>query len=329
MANAIYQSNQDIPIDMTLGNLLYYSLSDMKIKEKELIDLFTKNQLPVKYIKKISASDAFRRASSSIKNTTVFGIDPYTNMLIKLKIEIDEVKSDSTGIKRIIGVKSIDEKNEDISYIPVASVEFFRNNESVSTHVYPGYTSNQDICDLCDEIENKYSEWSVYHTKDTIRNTILRIINDTHPVSLTPTGLCKFVPRSHTDLMYALKETLKDMEDFCQNTGEHNFMEIIPVINTEEQQELIKKASTRELKEELFGFTQELKDVLQARNTLSPRTVSSYLERFKVLSEKVNDYETLLGNYLGFLKAQITDSVSLIKSNSEEEEENETEPVYV
>lgn len=329
MAGAIYQSNKDIPVDMTLGNLLYYSLSDMKIKEGELTQLFIDNQLPVDYIRKISASDAFRRASSCVKNRNLYITDPATGTTIKLKIEVDEVKSDSDGIKRIIGVKSIDEKNEEIAYIPVASAEFFRDKNAVATYVDPAYATNQDICDLCDEIENKYAEWSVYHTKDTIRNTIIRIINDTHPVSLTPTGLCKFVPRSHTDLLYSLKEALKEMEQYCLNSGEHNFMEIIPVINTEEQQDLIKDASTRELKEELFGFTQELKDVLQARQTLPPRTVTSYLERFRTLTEKVNDYEGLLGNYLNFLRIQIKDAANLVEANSEESEAEDTEPVYV
>lgn len=328
MAGAIYQSNKDIPVDMTLGNLLYYSLSDMKIKESELTQLFIDNQLPVDYIRKISPPDAFRRASSCVKNRNIYVTDPNTGETAKLKVEVDEVKSDSDGIKRIIGVKSIDEKNEEIAYTPVAAVEFFRANNSVGSYVDPYYTSNQDICDLCDEIENKYAEWSVYHNKDTIRNTIVRIINDTHPVALTPTGLCKFVPRSHTDLLYSLKEVLKDMEQYCQNYGEHNFMEIIPVINTEEQQDLIRDASTRELKEELFGFTQELKDVLQARNTLPARTVTSYLERFRGLTEKVNDYEGLLGNYLDFLRIQIKDAANLVEANSEESEEN-TEPVYV
>ena len=328
MAGAICQSNKDIPVDMTLGNLLYYSLSEVKITEQELFDIFTQNQLPVDYIRKISAPDAFRRASSSVKNTNLYMTDVNTGLTVKLKVEVDEVKSDDTGIKRIIGVKSIDEKNEDISYIPVATVEFFRDNEAVAAYVDPAYSTNQDICDLCDAIENRYAEWSVYHTKDTIRNTILRIINDTHPVSLTPTGLCKFIPRSHTDLLYSLKEALADMEHFCQNSGEHNFMEIIPVINTEEQQDLIKNASARELKEELHGFTQELKDVLQARQTLPARTVSSYLERFKTLSDKVSDYEGLLGNYLGFLKLQITEAVTLVKDNSEDTE-TEAEPVYV
>lgn len=328
MAGAICQTNKDIPVDMTLGNLLYYSLSDMKIKEQELIDLFTLNHLPVNYIRKISAPDAFRRASSSVKNTNLFITDSNTGVTLKTKVEIDEVKSDDSGIKRIVGIKSVNEKQEEISYIPVACVEFFRGTNMVTYTIEQTYNNNQDIIDLCEEVVNKYNEWSVYHTKDTIRNTILRIINDTHPVSLTPTGLCKFVPRSHTDLLYSLKEALKNMEHFCQNAGEHNFMEIIPVINTEEQQDLVKNASARELKEELFGFTQELKDVLQARQILSPKTVSSYLERFKTLSEKVNDYESLLGNYLGFLKIQITNAVSLIKDNSEDDNSGE-EPVYV
>lgn len=328
MAGAICQSNKDIPVDMTLGNLLYYSLADMKIKEQELIDLFTLNNIPTSYIRKISAPDAFRRASSSVKNTNLYIVDSATGLNLKLKVEVDEVKSDETGIKRIIGVKSINEQNEDISYIPIASVEYWRDSGMVTSSIEPAYQSNQDIVNLCDDIINKFNAWSVYHTKDTIRNTILRIINDTHPVSLTPTGLCKFIPRSHTDLLYSLKEALADMEHFCQNSGEHNFMEIIPVINTEEQQDLIKNASARELKEELFGFTQELKDVLQARQTLPARTVSSYLERFKMLSEKVSDYESLLGNYLGFLKIQITDAVSLVKDNSEDTE-SEEEPVYV
>lgn len=328
MAGAICQSNKDIPVDMTLGNLLYYSLSDMKIKEQELFDLFMQNQLSVDYIRKISAPDAFRRASSSIKNTTLFITDSTTGTTIKTKVEVDEVKSDETGIKRIIGIKAINEQDEDISYVPVAVLEFDRSTNSAIYDIDVYYKSNNDIVDLCNDVINRYNEWSVYHTKDTIRNTILRIINDTHPVALTPTGLCKFVPRSHSDLLYSLKEALKDMEQYCQNSGDHNFMEIIPVINTEEQQDLIKDASTRELKEELFGFTQELKDVLVARQTLPSRTVSSYLERFKTLSEKVNDYESLLGNYLGFLKIQITDAVSLVKDNSKDNE-SEEEPVYV
>ena len=53
MAGAICQSNKDIPIDMTLGNLLYYSLADMKITEKEQKEkrhLFTQMQPLLQYL---------------------------------------------------------------------------------------------------------------------------------------------------------------------------------------------------------------------------------------------------------------------------------------
>lgn len=330
MANAICQSNKDIPVDMTLGNLLFYSLSDMKISEKELIDLFSQNQIPTNYIRKISTPDAFRRASSSIKNRTMYITDPNNiSTTLKIKIEVDEVLSDPDEIIRIIGRKVIDEDNQEVSYEQIAELHFYRSQNTVGYSLKNTDTVNTTIyTDLCIEVQDKFDEWSVYHTKDTIRNIVLRIVNDTHPVSLTPTGLCKFVPRTHTDLLYSLKKVLGNMNSYCQNTGDQNFMEIIPVINTEEQQGLVKDASERELKEELFSFTQELKEVLQTRQTLPPRTVSSYLEKFKILSDKVSDYENLLGNYLDFLKMQIKDSVTLVKDNSDNED-GEEEPVYV
>jgi hypothetical protein len=106
-------------------------------------------------------------------------------------------------------------------------------------------------------------------------------------------------------------------------------MEIIPVIDTEEQRNLIKNASELELKDNLFAFTQELKEVLQNRTILPAKTVTAYLNRFKTLKEQVDDYEGLLGNYLGFLRTQITEATKLIHDNSAPEEEEDTTPFYV
>lgn len=328
MSNVICQSNKDLPIEMTLGNLLFYSLSDMKIAESDLVNIFQSNKIPETYVRKISKPDAFRRASSSIKNKTLYIPDP-NNLTsnIKVKIEVDEVRSDSNGITRIVGKKSIDEKNESVSYDPVAELTYDRTADSYTYRLLDVNSATlQQYTDLCQEVQQNYSDWSVYHTKDTIRNTINRIITDTYPVNLTPTGLCKFVPRSHSDMLYSLKEALAEMNGYCKQ-GESNFMEIIPVINTDEQTELIKNASQLELKSTLFGFTQELKEVLLARQTLPARTVTSYLDRFKEMKSKVDDYENLLGNYLGFLKTQLTEAVTLVKENSEEQEEDT--PVYV
>ena len=315
MSNALCKTNQEIPQDMILGNLLFTNLIDMQISDNDLSAIFKKNNIPEKYVKKISASDAFRRASSSIKNRIMYigGSD-------KVRIEIDEVKSDANCIKRIIGIKKVDELNEDITYEPMGEIMFNRtNNTCIATpYLYPNHQDYQSFRDLCDEVEHKYCDWSVYHNKDTIRNIINRIITDTHPINLMPTGLCKFIPSSFTDLLYNLKETLKDISLYRTKTAssEDNIMEIIPVIDTEEQRSLVEKNFTAEITDELFNFTQELKDIIAKRQTLTVRTAASYIDKFNILKSKAKEYESLLGIYIDSIYQQITESFKFIEENT-------------
>ena len=301
---------------MLLGNLLFTNLIDMRIPVADLISIFQSNNIPDSYVRTISEADAFRRASSSIKNRILL-LNAATE---KVRIEVDEVKSDSEGIKRIIGVKKVDEVAEDISYQPVGEIIFNRaNNLCTATPLFaPGDVDYQTIRNLCDEVENKYQDWSVYHNKDTVRNIINRIISDTHPVNLMPTGLCKFIPQTSTDLLYNLKQALIEMQSYASTpTMSRNIMEIIPVIDTEEQRNLIEKNFTAEITDELFSFTQELKDVLQKKQVLSTRTANAYIEKFNILKAKAKEYESLLGIYVDSIYTQIKDSLDLVDQNKD------------
>lgn len=316
MSNVLCKTNQEIPQDMLLGNLLFTNLIDMRIPVADLISIFQSNNIPDSYVRAISEADAFRRASSSIKNRILL-LNAATE---KVRVEVDEVKSDYEGIKRIIGVKKVDEVAEDISYQPVGEIIFNRtNNLCTATPLFaPGDADYQAIRDLCDEVENKYQDWSVYHNKDTVRNIINRIISDTHPVNLMPTGLCKFIPQTSTDLLYNLKQALIEMQSYASTpTMSRNIMEIIPVIDTEEQRNLIEKNFTAEITDELFSFTQELKDVLQKKQVLSTRTANAYIEKFNILKAKAKEYESLLGIYVDSIYTQIKDSLDLVDQNKD------------
>ena len=316
MSNVLCKTNQEIPQDMLLGNLLFTNLIDMRIPVADLISIFQSNNIPDSYVRTISEADAFRRASSSIKNRILL-LNAATE---KVRVEVDEVKSDYEGIKRIIGVKKVDEVSEDISYQPVGEIIFNRtNNLCTATPLFaPGDADYQAIRDLCDEVENKYQDWSVYHNKDTVRNIINRIVSDTHPVNLMPTGLCKFIPQTSTDLLYNLKQALTEMQSYASTpTMNRNIMEIIPVIDTEEQRNLIEKNFTAEITDELFSFTQELKDVLQKKQVLSTRTANAYIEKFNILKAKAKEYESLLGIYVDSIYTQIKDSLDLVDQNKD------------
>lgn len=319
MSNVLYKTNQEVPQDMLLGSLLFINLTDMKIPANDLINVFDKNNIPKKYVKDISQADAFRRASSSIKNRILY-VNNNNGGNDKVRVEVDEIKSDNEGIKRIIGVKKVDDVNEDISYLPVGEVIFNRSNGGCVANplVAQGDADYQTIKSVCDEIEFKYQEWSVYHNKDTVRNIINRIISDTHPVNLMPTGLCKFIPNKHTDLLYDLKEALHEMSLYSKNSCE-NIIEIIPIIDTEEQRDLIEKNFTAEITDDLFNFTQELKNVLQNKITLSTRTANAYIEKFNILKDKAKEYESLLGVYIESIYLQITEALELIDSNKDKD----------
>ena len=90
MSNVLCKTNQEIPQDMLLGNLLFTNLIDMRIPVADLISIFQSNNIPDSYVRTISEADAFRRASSSIKNRILL-LNAATE---KVRIEVDEVKSD-------------------------------------------------------------------------------------------------------------------------------------------------------------------------------------------------------------------------------------------
>lgn len=319
MSNALCKTNREIPQDMILGNLVFMNLTDMKIPERDLVNIFTANNIPEYYVRRISPADAYRRATSYEKGKTITIVDGNGNT-INVKVEVDEVKCDVDTIKRIIGIKRVDQLNEDIAYEPIAEVIFDRDHNTCNSLLRVSAASDpnaQVYSQICEEIEDNYREWSVYHNKATVRNIINRIVEDTNPVNLMPTGLCKFTPSTSADLIYGLQSALGEMSAYAISNTRGNIMEIIPVIDTAEQRELVEKNLTAEVTDELASFVTELKQVLTTKQTLPTRTANAYVEKFKFLEAKVRDYEQLLGIYINSLGVQLIDALKLVNDNKE------------
>lgn len=318
MNKTLCVNNRDIPQDMILGNLVFMNLTDMKIPQTDLANIFANNNIPQTYIRKIFPADTFRRATSYPKGRSVT-IKNANGDLISVKIEVDEVKCNNNCIKRIVGIKSVNQLNEKVNYDPVAMVFMDRNTSSFNSYVTvagnnPNVSTYQAICD---EMQKNYNEWLVYHNKTTIRNLINRIVADTHPVNLMPTGLCKFTPISHSDLIYNLKSALKEMDGYRQGNDGKNIMEIIPVVDTDEQRNMVQKNMTVEVTNELADFVSDLREIIQTKQTISTRTAKAYIDKFNFLREKVKDYEQLLGIYVTSIGSQITAALKLVNDNME------------
>ena len=315
---ALYQSNQDVPDSMLLGNLLTYTLTNMTVSEQDLLDTFANNNLSQSYVRKISHADAFRRATSSIKNEKVIYTDDNGDQFDG-HINVDEVVNDNMYIKRIVGVRVLNDQKEEVSYTQLGSITYDRANDRCATYLEPTSTHYvANISFLFNQVETRYMTWSTYHNHDTIRNIINRIIYDMHPIALMSTGINKFIPKTSKDTLYALKNILSDLSQYSDNGYGENVVEIIPFIDTQEQRDLVNKMYEEEIKETLYNYSMELSEILKKKQSLSSRQAATYVEKYKELSDKVKDYQSLLGTYTQNIHDQLKAAFQLIDDNKEQ-----------
>lgn len=324
---ALYQTNHDIPDDMLLGNMLFFNLVDMTVTETDMLNALVNNNLPVKYCKRISKADAFRRATASIKNSSVTYTDESDVTFIG-KINIDEVINDDTQIKRIMGVRVLNDKQEEVYYKQVASISFDRATNVcdfvLDSSIFNGH-NDQDVdiyIRLLKTVKHRYSLWSTTHNHDTVKNTVNRIIYDMHPVALMPTGICRFIPSQYKDTLYGLKGFVEELSQFS-NSGSKNVMELIPIVDTQEHRNLIKTSYKDELTESLYDYTQELAQIINSKSVLSDRQANTYLTKFKDLRDKVMDYQNLLGTYEQDIHDQIKAVFNIVMTHRKDSQNNQ------
>lgn len=314
---ALYQSNKDVPDNMLLGNLLFYNLVDMTVSESDLLNVFTNNNLSQSYIRKISHADAFRRATSSIKNEKVVYTDDNGDQFDG-RINVDEVVNDNMYVKRIVGVRVLNDQKEEVSYTQLGSITYDRANDCCATYLEPTSTHYvANISFLFTQVKTRYMTWATYHNHDTIKNIINRVVESMHPIALMPTGICKFIPKTSKDTLYGLKGVLNELSQYSDNGMSDNTIEIIPILDTQEHRDLVDKMYNEEIKETLYEYSMELADILKNKQTLSSRQASTYLERYKELRAKVNDYQGLLGTYTQNIQDQLKAAFQLIDDNKE------------
>lgn len=318
MSNAVAKTNKELNDDLILGHLAFYTIGDLKIDEQTLERLFQKNNLPKRFIRKISKVDAFRRATSAANGT--IEID-FNGKKVKAKLEVDEVRKDNSGIVRLLGRKVIDDNNAEVSYETVGRIDYTRGTGTISTSANTIFLNEYDYRSVLRDIENRYNEWAVYHTKDTIKNLTVNIVKSLYPVNLMPSGVAKFIPKTQKDYLFGLQGLIRDLSNY----GAGNVFEVIPVIDTDEQRDLITRTADSDIRNELNGFISELKNVLTAKQIIPLQTAKTYVQKFNEMKNKVAEYEKLIGTYMTVIHTQIKNALEFVEVNSEEDSNTSTQ----
>ena len=301
------KTNDEIDESLILGHIVFNSIDDLKIHKNDLADLFDKYGISRSYLPhEIKTHDAFRRSTAQAHRTleVQFNNTPY-----KAKLLVREVKCDDKKIVRHLVRELLDAKNETTDYATIGKFIFDRNTESLTVSYDGAYLTEYNYKSILKEIYDLYNEWTQYHTRDTVRNIVTRIIKSMNPVSIMQGGRAQFIPKYNYSTLSALKQVIHELPG-------DSVIEIIPMIDSIDQRNLISKNLEKEIMSDSKKLMEDFSEVLKSKY-IRKDTVKRYAQNFVELQNKATQYESLLDQNMSLIKTQLSQILS--KINDEEE----------
>jgi len=313
MTIAVARSVADIQTSELLGFLEFHTIADLRIHKDDLGTLFEDHGLDKKRFlpDKIHPQDVFRRATKEIESA--ISIHYGSNKNQKARVLVREVKSDENMVIRHLVREVVNDKDERLDYDTVGRLILDRKAGTISTDFQHHYLSEYAYDLLLDTARNLFNEWLNYHTRETINNIVRRVVNAMNHVSIMPNGKATFLPRTQRITLYALAGMIQDLEPYHADTNKLSVVEIIPVIDTIEQRDMIAKRVESDIQNSANELLVDFNDLLN-EETITSRTLRGYAERFTGLKVKLEEYEDIVHQKMGALHGQLTTALDRVKA---------------
>jgi hypothetical protein len=297
---AVRQNDQLNP-DSLLGYLEFHSVADFKIRKDDLAALWSKHNLPADLLPgEIRPCDAFRRATAAAQGEVK--VD-WSGGQYDARLLVREVKCDAGEIVRLLVREIVDSKNEVLDYGTAGKITFTRNIGAVKTECSWGMLSEYGYDAVLRKMADTFDDFVLYHNRDTVRSLITRVIRSTNPVSIVAHSSGKFVPKKSKSILDNVKGLLLDLRKYAidQDCG----MEILPIIDTKDQRELVARRASIELSSELDEVVTDFADHLKKNEGLEMDAAQRLIGRAVEVQEKALEYEKLVSVRLSVLRSQL------------------------
>jgi len=292
-----------------LGNLLWFSVSDLEILRDELVKLVQHSGVPEKYIPApIRPTDAFRRATSEVGGVINSVGDETTVLMVR------EVLSDEERIVRHVILERRDKKQLRLSYDQIGSIEFDRSTETI-------IASASEDSSRAAAVKSKmlFDRYRDFYGADHIRRMLKTVLDDCQAVGVRPSGGVYFVPRQYESTAKALSSLIKTLPG---NTVE---LHLVPLMDAVDQRAMVEDklrnhvlsqvsqigsmlggdAGVLTVKKTLKSLASEFAAVLREQPNVSKVTASNAINQLQGLKAQIVEYEGLLETNLGEVRSTL------------------------
>jgi len=269
-----------------LGCLLWFTIPDMRMTREQLQETFAQSGIDETYLPRpICPRDAFRRASA---NAELKGWELGNG--IRLNLLMREVKADKNVIIRQLVREVVDANNVRLEYRPVAQLEL--SDEKISVKQLDSLKMQVEA-NAIEKIKRDYEIEKTHYNGRTVRDIIMSILRGCSPVAVRPSGGVYFVPQQYEDTAKALRELVRALAQYS-TTGRSAQLWTVPVIDAEEQREMLHTNLEEQVTNEVKGLLEEMTKIIKAGQKITKGKSQKYIERVRDLTRLVKEYEEML-----------------------------------
>lgn len=276
-----------------LGNLVWYSISGVKIKHEDLKDITKGTFLEGTEPAKPKDPDTFRRICSNAERKKVETGDPkiFKNVMVRTA----SAPNDDLIVRRIV-IETVTPDDKRLDYFQTMDVEFNRKTSSVNINVKVWDPIGQETAD---HIKAEFESWKGHLNSYAVREWVRGAIVQMRATHVKPTGGIYFVAEEHEGSL----EELESMVDKLGTSSVH----YLPLVDTGKQREMLKAAFEAESIGEIDELLAEIGAVLgDPDKKITEKNYERLMSRFDNLGDKLDDYDNLLKSNLSGVSTRLS-----------------------
>lgn len=298
--------------DDILGYLEFHQIPEMRVPKDEMANLWGQHNLDPKFLPaKIFPADAFRRATSAAACGNI-EINDANRQKVKARLLVREVVNDDNLAIRHLVREVVDSKNEVLYYNKVGAWRFDKKTNKVEDAYSHGALSEYPYDVIVQDSTQLVSEFLNYHTRDTVRNLIAKVIRDSNPTPIMHRSQGKFIPKQYNHCLAGLQSLLKDLEQKYAPGTDCN-MDLIPIVNTVEQKEMLTRKASFALKEESETLIEEFAKIMKGKQEINQKVAERLIRNALEVKDKIKEYEELLDTRMDLINKQLQNFVHKVK----------------
>jgi hypothetical protein len=277
--------------DRFVGCIVTYTITDLSITRADVVKHFFDLGLDERLIpQEIQAIDAFRKVTTNAKLEYPVPFSDDGNIA---RVMIREVKNEPEKHVRHIIRETVDMKGKVLSYDRIGEAIFYRTPHapgggkprySLPSQLLEPEIELPTLSAWIHQIQADYVHKADHLDAQSIRGVVRNYIISLNGIAVKPSGGVYFVHSSRQDIIDKLQQ-------FVALIPGKSVLYTIPLLDTQEQREMLTEAFQTEIEEECADLLKTIANTGKA----TQKTCENVLTRYSLLRNRSMEYTKVLG----------------------------------